>query len=66
MLKCTNYNCLVKNGPQVVLLAQHDREPAPGGVARDAGTIDSAADDQQIDGLAVSHALPSLPCILAQ
>ena len=37
---------------QIVLLGQQHRQPAPRGVARDPGTIDAAADDQEIDLLA--------------
>ncbi len=34
---------------EIALLAQNDAEPAPRGVARDPGTVDAAADHQQID-----------------
>ncbi|MNV88646.1 hypothetical protein D3C71_1828670 [compost metagenome] len=33
---------------QIVLLAEEHREPTPGGIARDASTIDAAADDEKI------------------
>jgi hypothetical protein len=33
---------------KVVLFAQHHRQAAPGGVARDAGAIDAAADHQHV------------------
>ena len=40
---------------QVVLFEQHDLQAAPGGVARDAGAVDAAADDREIE---IGHA----PC----
>ena len=35
---------------EVVLLAQQHRQAAAGGIARDAGAVDAAADDQEVDG----------------
>ena len=35
-------------GGEIVLLAQDDGEAAPGRVARDAGAVDAAADDQEV------------------
>ena len=40
---------------QIVLLAQDDREAAARRIARDAGTIDAAPDDDQIDRLQLLH-----------
>ena len=34
---------------KIVLLDEHDLEPAPGGIAGDAGAIDAAADDGKIE-----------------
>ncbi len=39
-------------GRKVVLLDEHDLEAAAGGIARDAGAIDAAADDGEVE---VSH-----------
>ena len=36
---------------EVVLLAQQDREAAAGGVARDAGAVDAAADHEEVNHL---------------
>jgi hypothetical protein len=44
---------------EVVLFAQHDAEATSGGIARDAGAVDAAADDQQIDRLARVHFPPA-------
>jgi hypothetical protein len=33
---------------QIVLLAQYDGESTTGGIAGDAGAVDTAADDQQV------------------
>ena len=41
-------------GRKVVLLDQHDLQPAPGSVARDAGAVDAAADDSEIE---IGHAV---------
>ena len=35
---------------EVVVLDQQHRQAAAGGVARDAGAVDAAADDQQVAG----------------
>ena len=40
-------HCEVADG-EVVLLDQQHRQAAPGGVARDAGAVDAAADDEEI------------------
>ena len=40
---------LAGGGREIVLLNQHDRQTAPGSVARDAATVDAAADDQQVN-----------------
>ena len=42
---------------QVALLAEQDSETAAGGVARDASTVDSAADDQKVEGLVARQAM---------
>ncbi len=34
---------------EIVLLAQQHLEAAPGGVARDPGTVDAAADDEEVE-----------------
>ena len=39
-------------GREIVLFQQHDPQAASGGVARDAGSVDAAADDCQVE---VSH-----------
>ena len=36
-------------GGEIVLLDQNDAEAAAGGVARDAGAVDAAADDGEIE-----------------
>src|SRR5690606_9476473 len=43
---------------EIVLFAQHDLEAAAGGVAGDAGAVDAAADDQEIDRFALAQADP--------
>jgi hypothetical protein len=43
---------------EVIFFAENDAQPAPCGVARDAGAVDAAADDKQVAfvvGLAVFH-----------
>ena len=40
-------------GGEIVLLDQQHAKPAPGGVARDPGAVDAAADDGEIE---VGHA----------
>ena len=47
-------------GGQIVLLDQHDPQAAAGGVAGDAGAVDAAADDREIE---VSHCVPLVPMI---
>ena len=44
---------------EVVLLAQQHRQAAAGGIARDAGAVDPAADDQKVDRLLRRQALLS-------
>ena len=41
---------------KIALLAEHHRKAAPGGVARDPGAIDAAADDEEIDRCVRFHA----------
>jgi hypothetical protein len=42
---------------EIILLDQEHSDPAPGGVARDSGAIDAAADDSKIE---IGHAaIPS-------
>ena len=40
---------------QIVLLDQHDLEPAAGGVTRDTRAVDAAAHHQQIAALGIGH-----------
>ena len=37
-------------GSEIVLLDQEHRQAAPGGVARDPGAVDAAADNEQVEG----------------
>jgi hypothetical protein len=43
---------------QVVLLDEADAQAASGGVPRDAGTVDAAADDQQVEYRGVGVQVP--------
>jgi hypothetical protein len=43
-------------GGKVILLGEQHLESAAGGIARDAGAVDAAADDQEIDVRAVERA----------
>ena len=45
---------------EVALLAEEDREAAPGGVARDTAAVDAAADDGEVVGRSKHIILPAI------
>src|SRR5438477_2049473 len=49
-------------GSQIRLLYQAHAQPAPGGVPCDASAVDTAADDQDIEGFGAEHSCPGVVC----
>src|SRR5580700_6587160 len=53
--------CRRSRAREIGLLDEHDGQSAPHGVARDAATIDAAADDEHIHGPSFDHERAILP-----